>query len=156
MRTHFLQLLEYDRWANRQLLSTLEELDHFDGREQVLELFTHLLEAQMVWFSRIAVDKSATADTETTSDSPEALADRIENNYQTWYGHLKTVRTDFWEDAATYQNSSGDSFETPHVDILQHLIIHGQHHRAQISQLLRQADITPPKTDYIFYHRSLP
>ena len=52
-----------------------------------------------------------------------------------------------------YSNSKGVVFSNDVVDILQHLIIHGQHHRAQIALLLRQNGIEPPTTDYIFYIR---
>ena len=53
----------------------------------------------------------------------------------------------------SYQNSSGKIFSNKLSDILLHLFNHGTHHRAQISLLLRQNNIVPPKTDYIFYKR---
>lgn len=47
-----------------------------------------------------------------------------------------------------YTNSSGTSFENRLSDLLHHVIIHGQHHRAQIAKILRRVEITPPKTDF--------
>ncbi|MFB3133724.1 MAG: DinB family protein [Rhodothermales bacterium] len=38
-------------------------------------------------------------------------------------------------------------------EILLHVIIHGQHHRAQIATCLRQHGHTPPPTDCIIFTR---
>ena len=52
-----------------------------------------------------------------------------------------------------YQNSKGADYYNSAWEIINHLIIHGQHHRAQISLFLRNCDINPPAIDYIHYAR---
>lgn len=51
----------------------------------------------------------------------------------------------------THQNSKGEEFKNIAGDILTHLVIHGQHQRAQIARVFRQAGKNPPGTDYIFF-----
>ncbi|TVR14906.1 MAG: hypothetical protein EA391_11960, partial [Balneolaceae bacterium] len=53
-----------------------------------------------------------------------------------------------------YNNSKGVGYSNSLWQICNHLIIHGQHHRAQISLFLRNSDIIPPAIDYIHYSRS--
>jgi uncharacterized damage-inducible protein DinB len=58
-------------------------------------------------------------------------------------------------EAIVYKNSKGTVFNNTVEEILVHLTIHGQHHRAQIANLLRQSGIEPPATDIIFFLRTL-
>jgi uncharacterized damage-inducible protein DinB len=52
-----------------------------------------------------------------------------------------------------YKNTRGESFENSVRDILFHINNHSTHHRAQIAARIREAGITPPTSDYIFYRR---
>ncbi|MEX0845990.1 MAG: DinB family protein, partial [Balneolaceae bacterium] len=54
-----------------------------------------------------------------------------------------------------YSNSKGVTFRNSVEEILMHIVIHGQHHRAQIAKLLRKTGITPPVTDFIFFLRTV-
>lgn len=74
----------------------------------------------------------------------------IQTQFNQWTALLREKQPD---DVVSYQNSKGTPYETRFSDIVQHLIIHGQHHRAQISMLLRMSGIAPPATDFIFYTR---
>lgn len=53
-----------------------------------------------------------------------------------------------------YTNSKGMLYKTKLAEILYHIMIHGQHHRAQIVKLLRNAKINPPATNFILFTRS--
>ena len=49
--THLLRrLIEYDRWANREALASLESLG--EGAERPRKIFCHVIGAQRIWLSR--------------------------------------------------------------------------------------------------------
>lgn len=116
--------------------------------ERAVTLFSHLLRAQDIWYGRVAGTDHAALDLWAT-DSLQDCAERLEASTRRWAALL-----DDRDDApVAYTNSSGTAFETPLQDIFLHVVNHGTHHRAQIALLLREADIAPPATDYIFFRR---
>jgi uncharacterized damage-inducible protein DinB len=69
---------------------------------------------------------------------------------------FKTIITsESLERNVLYSNSKGEEFSTELEHLLFHVIIHGQHHRAQISKIIRDSGGIPLPTDYIFYIREL-
>lgn len=119
--------------------------------ERALDLFSHLLLTQDMWFGRVQGTDHATLDLWET-EPLSACADRLEASTRRWRTVLEK-RGDDLDRVIGYTNSSGEAFETPLRDIFSHVINHGTHHRAQIALVLRDADIAPPPTDYIFYVR---
>lgn len=142
-------LLAYNRWASDRVLATMQSAG--DVPERAVELFSHLLRAQDVWYGRVADTTHADLDLWAT-DSLPACANRLDDSTRRWRTLLDD-RADALDQPVSYTNSSGTSFKTPLHDILTHVVNHGTHHRAQIAQVLRAADVAPPATDYIFYVR---
>lgn len=142
-------LLQYTHWANGRVLDTLRSADVVP--ERILELMSHLLRTQDVWYGRVADTTHADLDFWAVDDLT-TCAERAENSMERWRS-LVADRTDRLDQPVLYTNSSGTAFETPLHDILRHVVNHGTHHRAQIALLLREAGIPPPATDYIFFVR---
>ena len=145
----FATLLRYNQWANARVLDTLQSAG--DVPERALELFSHLLRSQDVWYGRVQNTDHADLDFWTT-DSLSACTERLDASTQRWDALLSS-RSDALDQPISYTNSKGTAFETPLRDLLTHIVNHGTHHRAQIALLLREADISPPATDYIFFVR---
>lgn len=140
------KLFAYDEWANRRIFEAVQKLKPGETGKKTSQLFAHILAAQVVWVSRITGDKTDMEIwPELSSQQMKALMD--ENNEK-----LITLIARK-EETITYHNSKGEAFENTVGDILTHLIIHGQHHRAQIAKLLREAGVNPPGTDYILFIR---
>lgn len=147
-----LRLFSYDMWASEQILLSLQENLPFEKSEECINAFAHLSAAQQIWYSRVVGKSDSDLELWPDYGLPEAL-----QNLKTLSGKWKRlIRSNSGElsQAISYRNSSGDSFNTPLADILHHVVIHGQHHRAQIAQLLRNAKISPPATDFIFFSRA--
>lgn len=142
-------LFRYTEWANARVLDTMQAADGVPDR--AIELFSHLLLAQDVWYGRVAGTEHATLDLWET-ESLAASADRFDASMQRWQTVL-AERGDALDDPIAYTNSKDIAFETPLRDIFTHVVNHGTHHRAQIALTLREAGIAPPATDYIFYLR---
>jgi uncharacterized damage-inducible protein DinB len=145
----FARLFRYNRWASARVLDTLQSVN--GGPERAVELFSHLLRAQDMWYGRVEGTDHANLDLWATDTLP-ACADRLDDSTRRWETVLDDRAGDLNQPIA-YENSKGTAFETPLRDILTHVVNHGTHHRAQIALVLRNADVAPPATDYIFYLR---
>lgn len=142
------KLLNYDEWANRKVFSAIKDLPESKSRNEIFTLFSHLLAAQVIWMNRITGAKNK------LELWPELPLSEMETLLNQNPGKLKNLIPKASQ-TIQYFNSSGTEFQNSVEDILTHLTIHGQHHRAQIATLLRQAGIKPPGTDLIFFLRSL-
>jgi uncharacterized damage-inducible protein DinB len=142
-------LFQYTRWANDRVLDAMQSADA--PPERALELFSHLLRTQDVWYGRVEGTEHADLDFWATDPLP-ACAERLDASTRRWQRVLDE-RSGALDDPIAYTNSSGTAFETPLRDICTHVVNHGTHHRAQIALVLREAGIEPPTTDYIFYLR---
>ncbi len=140
--------IDYDLWANQQVLKAIKEVSEKKILEEATRLFAHLFKAQVIWYNRIAgiKEKIEIWGTYTVEECESLLNDS--------HAMLEGIAAKNHE-KCSYKNSKGEPFETSVEDIFDHVIIHGQHHRAQISLILRKAGYNPPGTDYIFYLRSL-
>jgi len=142
-------LFEYNRWASTRVLDTLQSADGVP--ERAVELLSHLLRTQDVWYGRVMSTQHADLDFWAT-DPLSACAERLDASTRRWNAVLDE-RGDNLDQPVSYTNSKGTPFETPLRDICTHVVNHGTHHRAQIALVLREVDIVPPATDYIFYLR---
>lgn len=142
------KLLRYDAWANERIFVVFSNLDPSEEKENIQQLFAHLLTAQRVWVNRI---KGILVPSEIW---PKLTIDELKTHLKENPSLLLTLIPDK-DLTIEYQNSKGDTFQNSVEDIFTHLIIHGQHHRAQIASLLRTSGVIPPSTDFIFFLRTL-
>lgn len=144
------RLFRYTRWAHTRVLDALRSAHSPPTR--AVRLFSHILRAQDVWYGRVADTAHATLEL-WADESLSACADRLESSMRRWQTVLDASAPHDLDQPIAYTNSSGTAFETPLRDIFSHVVNHGTHHRAQIALVLREADIAPPVTDYIFFLR---
>lgn len=149
-RSDFVALFDYGKWANNRVLHALKSAEPVPDR--AVELFSHLLRSQDRWYGRVRDTEHAYLDIWVEEDLT-ACARRAEASARRWDGVIDGVTRDALDEPVAYENTKGISFETPLRDILTHVVNHGTHHRAQIALVLREAEIAPPPTDYIFYVR---
>lgn len=152
MKTYFINLFNYDKYANETILNAIIEASM---PEKPVELMAHLLVAQQIWLNRCkglpAVGSALWPDWKA-----DIFSNTIADNSKEWLNYLDGLQEDDFEKLISYKSSKGDSFENKLVDILAHLINHGTHHRAQIGQQLKFAGADSlPNTDYIAYIRQL-
>ena len=142
------QKIDYDLWANKEVLKVLKTVKEEEVLSEITRLFAHLFKAQIIWYDRVqGIGEHVEIWGSYTLEDCESLLNDS-------HAMLEGVAAKIDEECA-YQNSLGHSFTNKVSDIFEQLIIHGQHHRAQIFMILRKAGYTPPTTDYIFYVRQL-
>jgi uncharacterized damage-inducible protein DinB len=150
----FLQFFQYNRDANQSYIKVLQEADGIQDR--AFELMSHILNAHEVWLERI------TPGTTSGQVNPWDKRDLITLNDVNFdlYGKteklLKSSSSEILSGKKiSYKTTKGQPFESKIADILYHIVNHASYHRGQISIFLREKEITPPNSDYIFYVRDL-
>ncbi len=147
MRDHFMQLFEYDAWANAQVLECMELAPLENPKIELL--FSHILNAQKIWLAR-CLDTGQQIDTWVLNKDLKGL---MIENVEGMKNYFQKLNDGDFEQTVTYKNSKGVSFENCLKDILTHLVNHGTYHRGQIVQLLKAERAKVPMTDYIFWRR---
>ena len=144
---NFQRQLEYNFWANKRVLDVIGVSAKTKIDEELLHHFGHILHAQIIWYNRVLEI------TEEVDVWPKLTFEQCQNTLsgESSIDLRKMVKRA--GEMCSYTNTKGISFESNVSDIIQHVIIHGQHHRAQIALLLRQKGITPPATDFIVFTR---
>jgi uncharacterized damage-inducible protein DinB len=152
MTDHFVRLFTYNDWANHRLLETLDRTRLSDSR--ALTLLSHAVVAQQLWLDRI---RNSRRDYKLWDPIPiPELAGLSARSTFDWTAFIRTVPHGGWNRIVKYTNIKGIAYQNTIEDILIHVVNHGTHHRAQVSQLLRLAKIDPPVLDLISFARNEP
>ena len=138
-------LLRYTEVADNLVIDVLR---YSDPPEKAMALFSHVLNAQHIWASRIMNTEILYAPHQL--HPVELLAEISGNNFRML---RKILDEDSPERQVSYSNTAGEKFISAAGDILFHVVNHSTYHRAQIATELRRSDIAPPVTDYIILKR---
>lgn len=144
---NFERQIAYNLWANKLILKTVGASEIIKRDKDILKQLGHLINVQIEWFNRVMNEAGKTV------IWPELSFEECEELMSSSSLALNELIPRSGE-ICSYRNSNGTEYKTKVSDIIQHVIIHGQHHRAQIALLLRQKGITPPGTDLIYFTRA--
>jgi uncharacterized damage-inducible protein DinB len=143
-------MFEHLHWANQRILETLKSIE--GENKQAIILFSHILLAEQVWFTRLkGLDSSKLPIwAEVSLETCVKLANQNNQNFKEY---LTGLSSSDLEQTVSYRNSKGIEFKNSVRDILTHAALHGQYHRGQINQLLRINDFEPVNVDFITFRR---
>ncbi len=143
---HLLQLLEFTFWANDLFIVRLKEQDEVPA--EISKQLSHILSAHRIWLTRIAGRGTLPSVWETIDrHSWEGV------NIELYSETCDLIKSNDLEKVISYKNAKGELFQNTLEELLHHIINHSTHHRAQVALLMRQYQILPPQSDYIFYLR---
>ena len=143
--------LRYSTWASRRLLDAAFALDpeqlHRDlkvSHKSMHGTLEHILFADRIWLSRVLGEPVET---------PGPLDIELPRIRERW-----EALANGWTDAdiecvVTFQRPDGVTNTLVLRDIIVHVVNHATLHRGQVMGMLRQLDIAPPITDFVFYLR---
>ena len=134
-REELSSMFEYDRWANLRWIDTARSLGH----EAVL---LHIVEAQVVWLSRIENIPGWNA-------SLDRLPLDIECSVRAWQRML--MGADLGR-VVSY-STSGAHYDNLVSEIARHVINHGSYHRGQLRGIASERGVEFPESDYILFCR---
>jgi uncharacterized damage-inducible protein DinB len=141
----------HSAWSDVLLLDALRAHPELTAARRE---YSHVVAVQEVWLARIE-RRTAAAPIwpDLTLEQADALRRDVAAAYERF---LSTLTSDALERQCEYTNSVGQAFQTPTVDILQHVALHSQYHRGKINLLLRQAGAEPAPVDFISFVRGVP
>lgn len=147
------KLADYNCWANSRVLKRLEVITSNDTPlpERALHLFSHVLNAQAIWISRITGTKSPVKVFQYHELS--ALRSLHEKTCPKLVELVRHADEPELARLITYTNTQGKAYETPVGEILTHCFNHATYHRAQVALAIRAESLEPVNTDYITWVR---
>lgn len=148
MKKYFLKLYQYNAWANKRVLGTLQRQNVQD--EKILSVMGHIAAAQFLWLHRIKglPPPNVKLWGEYSLDQLLTMAEKAGKE---WLSFVES-NEDFNREL-TYTNYVNEPYTNNVEMIMIHTVNHASYHRAQIAMLLRQKGFEPINTDFITYDR---
>lgn len=143
------RLLAYESWANARIFAAVKQLPH-DRNQRALGLLAHIANALRIWHDRI--QQLGTAAEPWRELTLEECGDELRLQHERVAMVIRTQRSAL-KQVVSYRTTEGKRYETPLIDILQHLAFHSHYHRGQINLELRQAGASPVNVDFITFVR---
>ena len=154
-------LVDYHYWARDRLIVVVETLPEEQLRRplgnsfsSIFDTMAHLAGADWIWRSRWeGVSPMALP----ASDTYDNLA-KVLSVWRDEEQRIRAIVTRLGPEGITrpieYQGWDGRRQAQPFWQMLQHLVNHGSYHRGQVTTMLRQMNVPPPKSmDLIAFYR---
>lgn len=142
-------LRRHGAWSDARMLAALKAAP--SPPEGALRELAHVRGAQATWLARIAgAEPSLAIWPELSVSELEEVGEVLDASSRELHAGLSPRDLDA---AVRYSNSRGEAFETPLVDVLVHVALHGQYHRGKANAGLRAAGAEPAAVDYIAWIR---
>jgi uncharacterized damage-inducible protein DinB len=148
MKELLIKQLEFEHWANQQVLLTLRKITMPD--ERAVLLFSHLLSSGNMWISRVTGQPiTTTLFQERTLDESEKLM--YENN-QGWLRYIETADVKELNRIVDFIFPLDGSKKRMSVaDAILHIVHHSSYHRGQIIARIKGSIEPLPLVTYIAY-----
>ena len=150
MKKYFLDLFEYNNWANDKLIYKIQNLDTDFETGNPLKIFSHIIASQDTWLERVKGTKSYNIFI-WDEYSIQEIAVLSMKSHKGWINFINKQREEDLSNICNYKNSKGEKLSRSFTDIFQHVVNHGSYHRGQINQLLRMNNFEPVSIDFIYY-----
>jgi uncharacterized damage-inducible protein DinB len=144
------KMYEHLNWANQRIFETLQSIE--DENQEVWRLFSHILNAEKVWITRLRGMDSSQLPIWSEVDI-EICAELVKQNEESFTAFFTNLANTDLDKIISYTNSKGREFKNSVRDILTHVALHGQYHRGQINSRLRVVGIEPINIDFITFVR---
>ena len=148
-KAYVARLLAHAHWANARTLAALQAGTPPD---EAVRLFAHVLTTEQIYHERLR-ERDPWPQDFWPALSLDECARLVPANRDRYRRFLDECIDEDLARRVRYRNSRGVVFHTPIIDLLAHLMLHGEHHRGQIARVLRQHGHEPPVTDFIAFVR---
>lgn len=150
MKKYFLDLFEYNNWANDKIILKLHEIGIEFPDPNPHKILSHIIAFQDTWLERVKKAKSYNIFLwdEYSVQELEVLS---LNSHKGWIKFLTKFNEKNFEANCEYRNTKGTKMAKRFQDIFQHVVNHSTYHRGQVNQILRIHKIEPVVIDFIYY-----
>jgi uncharacterized damage-inducible protein DinB len=154
-------LLEYHYWARDRMLAVVETLPHEsltkplgNSFPSIFDTVVHLYAADWIWCTRWHGESPTSLPPSSAFADLTAVRGAWSEEEQRIRALLTRLGPDDIAHAFQYRGWDGRLYTQPFWQMLQHLVNHGSYHRGQVTTMLRQVGMTPPKPmDLIAFYR---
>jgi uncharacterized damage-inducible protein DinB len=156
--SQFQTLFSYSFDTTQRLLASARELNETDlhenpgyGRGSIHDLFFHLLATLRGW--RLGLESGHQPDRIEEGQFPDldALQQMLEEERSAWQVYLDALDAESIDSDVELTTRHGMKRTFPRWRILQHLLLHGMQHHAELARLLTTHGRSPGDIDFIFY-----
>lgn len=141
----FQRLFQYDDWANRETLRSLEAIINPSVRS--LKFMAHIVAAESLWHARLRQLPQPMA-VWPKLDLNDAASQLLQLK-SLWHKYLSELNANRLNDSVEYTNTKGERYSNSIADILTHVVMHSGYHRGQIAAEVRTNGGEPAYTDFI-------
>lgn len=147
MKDYLIDTFKYNDAANKKLLNKIKQLG---DKEESVRLFSHLINCQYKWMSRIVQQPDARKMSwwDPIYDT-DKLEDQWDKSLLIWLNYINSKTDVELSKEVNFIGFDGSAYAAAPVDIALQLNYHSIHHRAQIQTLIRKQGIEPDFIDYI-------
>ena len=132
MKSYFIDIMQYERWANTRLFNYLKKNGDHD---EIRRIFSHLL-ADMVPWVYLMQGEQVPAEIDCEPDWPLS---ECKTSLERIHDSLNTILSNSADDLLEIVESPGKNgmvFSNTRVEVFTHLAAHSQHHRGQIGYII--------------------
>lgn len=148
MKELLIKQMEFEFWANTELLKSLKQADPLP--ERALFLFSHISSANTIWLNRLK-EESIGSSLFQERTLPECGQLLIENN-KNWLAYLSQISNDELDRVIQFDFPlDGTVRAIAKKDAVFHLTNHSSYHRGQIISLIKRSLETVPALGYVFF-----
>jgi len=140
------EFIRYTELADKEILDVFNSTSK--NMPDVERLFSHVLNAQHIWISRI----------EGTPIQFEIWQEHAKKDFEEISRiNFKRIKATFAEkelgEIITYKDSRGNEYKNKVGEMYMQMLNHSTYHRGQIVSMFKREGFVPPVTDYIYFKR---
>lgn len=148
MKKFLNELIDYNFEMNQRILDFMK-LNESRISNKSHKLISHILVAHEIWNNRLIYKVNSKMPWELIE-----LSELREMNKFLTQQSKELLANISLDTILEYKNTKGEEFQNSFLDILYHILNHGNYHRAQINTEFVNVGLNAVVMDYIFYKRS--
>lgn len=155
------ELFNHNYWARDRQLQTCQKLTEEQFCRPMGSSFTsirdtlvHLMAVEWIWLERWRGQGPTTLWDPASFPTLTSIQSRWVVEEKAMREYLSELDDNVIQQSLTIVSTRGQSWTFPLWRMMMHLLNHQSYHRGQITTLLRQMDVVPPKVDFLDAHEA--
>lgn len=161
-KNYFIELADYNLWANKIVCNWLEQISELQWNQEVVSSFNsiqqttlHIISAEKAWLERFQNKENIVwLQSSFKGTKEEHIALWLQTS-----GELNKYISEFAEDRLEekleFKRINGEVYTMPYYQLFAHVVNHAAYHRGQLVTMLRQTGFTNVQsTDLLSFYRN--
>ena len=160
-KNYFIQLSNYNIWANNIVCSWLEKISDGQWMEHITSSFNsiqetvlHIIAAEHIWLQRMNNEENQVWLQSTFAGTKDEHIALWKNTSAGLKDFVETFDESNLQTNLDFKRLNGDAYSMPFYELLAHIFNHSTYHRGQLVTMLRQVGVTNVEaTDMLLFFR---